>query len=336
MGKKDAKKKAKGPKGKKARAKAKLDRAWGEVPTLEDPRSDVRRGKSRIIKKEFNHKKESEEVPDSSFFPAPEPEFSKVAVTDGDDDDDDSSRDDASDYETAPVNNLLQSISRVNKKKRKAHKVKQLEKLDVHREDSSVDMEDAEDDRVEVDDGSGSESSEGSDNDEVADDDSIGDDMQDSKVDHFRDYFGRSSMSKHEIEQSVPSLKVTLDSSHDIVIAAPQGSEILYVAEGLQKVSPLDEEWQQRCEDSFSANRKVLQRRWKKRKDGSRFSPIQSQIYPFLSQHMDMLVTATSAKVGTNFKDDIEFLRIKLSFSHYLCTYDRSDRVWINFSSFIF
>jgi hypothetical protein len=292
MKKKALDKKKKGPKGKKARAKAKLERQWGEETV---DKSEKRRGRSRLLS---SSKKKSDDRQVTKLEPenlsAPKYEFNNDVS------DDDSSDEIESDTEAAPLTNLLQSIRQKKSAPKKKTRVVQDqdsddmdETQDAEAKDDDV-MEEEEDSLVDLESESDLEIEE---NENEKDDDDFAEHAFENKSDLFRQRFSREPLlAEASTSSNEPLIKLTLDASIELHVAAAESDlESRLLKMKADKDGTEKEALQSISRESFECNRQVLQRQWKRKKKG--LSTSQSQLYPFLSRYMDLLVTTDSTKV---------------------------------------
>ena len=273
--KKDGKKK-KGPKGKRARAKAKLERQWGETVD-ESQVKGLRRGKSRLL---------SDDVPSSS----------KERSTHNDRDEEMdvhvSSEESDAEGDEGALNILLTSIS----KKSRNTSSRQLERMPGDNDNASSDDESSSemslDDRkdlIEESDGDGQDSM--SDDDDVVGDDN---DNEPSDIDPFSSHFNREPLVEKELCQAVTVSQKT------VKVSLPNlGSSLeLLLNEGSEADDAMS---------LFGCNRKVLRRSWKKvngpvlrrsNKENMLLSPLQSVLYPSLATYKDAFIAAETREVS--------------------------------------
>ena len=329
--------KKKGPKGKKARAKAKLDRRWGET-TIQDDENQTRRiGKSRLLAKSqdrssvrFGEKStERQKVQTSSTGILRNREGSKeqtyYSSRKRHDDDDssfsDSDNDSDLEIEITPLSNLLSSIKQSSKKKGKSKKGERTN-FDPESDDEEAEMEEdnSGEDEMEEDEESLSENGETEnldngveidDDDDDADDDSVlvtengvGGDREPA-LDLFRQRFSSIAMSESELENASPlTTKIPIERSHELHLSTLSKEKSDIFLDGLLPTSKNSKrssgEWQEITEQSFSGNRKVLQRQWKRVNKTKLMTDHQASIYPFLTRYTDLLVTTESRKVGSH------------------------------------
>jgi hypothetical protein len=282
-------KKKKGPKGKKARAKAKLDRQWGEE-TVDKSDSKARRGKSRLLSAKKKKSDDREEIDASQLEQengsAPKYEFDDdISV--------DSSDDNESDTEAAPLTNLLQSIRRkksVPKKKARVVQDEDSDDMDENKDAANNDevMEEEDDSQADVESESELEAEE--------DDDDYVEHAVENQSDLFGQRFSREPLLADELTSNKPLVKIPVDASLELHVVAEEGdlqSRLLKMK--ADKDGADKDALQSISRESFECNRQVLQRQWKSKQKN--LSRSQYQLYPFLSRYMDSLVTTDSTKV---------------------------------------
>ncbi|KAL3912018.1 MAG: hypothetical protein SGARI_001363, partial [Bacillariaceae sp.] len=297
---KDASKKKKGPKGKKARAKAKLEKQWGEVAVQGGTTSRI--GKSRLAartqqREAFqNRSNGNEKTADWGQSrhreyqkqqrhkrPAADTDSSSISEDDSSSDEDpvggfESDRDDEVDA-AKPLNDLLSMIRKSKTKIKKRHQEERM-KGRVEEEDDEDDDDD--DDKSERS-GSGSSSEDEDslssddgcmDQDEpsavsVKDDAAFHDVADDSdRAEIFRQRFCRQPLSQEELQSfdtlAKSSQKIPIDSqnSFDLQVSTP----VVGISDMEDLLSlKTNNDWQQKAEETFSTNTKaVLQRQWKR------------------------------------------------------------------------
>jgi U3 small nucleolar RNA-associated protein 25 len=292
-------KKKKVPKGKKARAKAKLDRQWGEVAKDTPDGSTQRVGKSRLKARRLLEQKEKAQAAATTMQDVRENIMQDPSITSKqarrkkhhrqDDDDSsaassilsDSAPNDANsddEVEANPLNDLLTMLRKSKSKTSRKSSGTELATEDdnYHLRDSSTQQDEEENSSDDSDDGSDDDSEDDSMSDGSADEsESAGEDIQDnvdpdnmaqSKLDLFRQRFERRPLKESEIiaEKSATSLtKIPIDAS---------GSVELQVSTPYDRTDDMEEmlsmttnkEWQQAALSTFtSANQTILQRQWK-------------------------------------------------------------------------
>jgi hypothetical protein len=301
--------KKKGPKGKKARAMAKLDRQWGEVAVKGDETQTKRIGNSRLL---ANTQKESSIRGTTTVKGGKNGDFDSnkqkrrrrtSAYSSSDD-----SSDDDSDKEGSAVTNLLTSIRKANRKKQKIDNRKRKrvlfmkdEKNSENDDDDQIMEEDhpTEDEQVES-------SEDESDNESLKDDDAsldqnMNDDNDKTATDSFRQRFSRQPLPRSEITADAPPIKkVPVDSSLELQVSAKVDSDDhllvdLFVTE--KEPKQVLEHWKKCAQMSFEGTRKVLKPQWKRFNNKGGFTASQAPVYSSLTRYADLFVTSDSLEV---------------------------------------
>lgn len=283
MAKKSKNDKKKGPKGKKARVAAKLEKQWGEhVDEDQVKASKIRKGKSRILVKKTR-------VPRTASREL-EQEPSPTTTGEVYSDDEDEA------MQGGAFSSLLKSISKKTKKSKAADSDEDIDEMPIDEDDEEDVDDDDEAETAEVDDGPDQET-----------------------ADPFSAHFSRDTLPENEAAIS-EALKVAqcvakastpaLDESLDIHASKPlmenMGGKQEQYAERSQ------ETWSKTAGGLFSYNRQVLKQNWKKinrsafknntdgsvsvKKDGACLNNLQSVVYPSLATYSDVLVTAESVE----------------------------------------
>lgn len=314
--------KKKGPKGKKARAKAKLDKQWGETAIIDDEKPR-RLGKSRLktqlrtqdsgkaVQWTSSASREPDILPETTMdegYSAPSasgnqqdskqksslrkgrlPRHEYVS---------DSEEADSEDEEAPALQGLLEAI----RKAKRADSIKQPMKKGITswrnkmaQDDpaSGVEMKGFDDLST-----SESESEPGdSDIEENAGDDSVeihlDDDDDDRNMDLFYQHFNRKPLSSEQLQDSSSvSRKIKIDSKTEFCVSTSQSIEVESPFSSTTTVDELKD----LAEASFKGNRKVLKTMWTKLSK-RQMTERQALIYPFLTRYMDMLITTESRKV---------------------------------------
>lgn len=321
--------KKKGPKGKKARAKAKLERQWGETAIIDDEKPR-RVGNSRLLKRTKNgesnqtirwapDKKEGLEpnpkAPETFAKPAfsgvlkkKQPTFqSKKHRSSSDDDDDFSdSEGDSEDEDTPAVHGLLSSIRRVKNKSENRKPQSASREVDAQVDNEGM----GEDVFTDTEMGHSSESDLSDDEGGISDDnlkDGNGDDDDGSISEHmhssddkrpldlFHQRFSRFPLKKEELtNMSSTSNKVSMNDMLEFQVMIPSMTDDSSGENFDSNTTP--GELKTLADSSFECNRTFLQRRWK-RLNKSTMTETQFSIYPFLTRYMDLFVTTDSRKV---------------------------------------
>ena len=308
MAKKKVEKK-KGPKGKKARAAAKLERQWGEHVDAKDTKAATyRRGKSRSTKS-TRENVETDEVDEEEV-----PMKGDVVENNNRDINSDEEEDDE-DYtpQEDALSHLLKSIKKKSKRSKRVFVDEEDGALVDEESDNDGDImeeyqeEDTDDSVIEED-----EATTEKDDENEADQD----------TDPFADHFNQEPIPENEKEISnfLSSLqefhKVPtpfLDDSLELQLSV-QSVMIQLKSSNLldQKVSStkLHKGWSQLSSSLFACNRKLLKEGWKKANKqvlksdpdghgsmpGSSLSSLQSCLYPPLASYADILLTNESRK----------------------------------------
>lgn len=313
--------KKKGPKGKKARAKAKLEKQWGEhVDEKEKKASSIRRGKSRLVvkkkKKKSVHFDEDDGENMAGTNRLDEDSDERIFVEESDEEDDDEEMQ----LQGGAFSSLLKSIS--SKTSGKSSK-KQLNA--AHDEG---DYDDNDDDNDEVsEDNMGAEEPE-SDDDEEGVQETHEEPTDGGADDPFTAHFSRDPLPEKESE----IVDILVDAQTMVKISTPALDDSLdmQLSEGLAKALNVaqtknqdadrsQETWNRMASGLFAYNRKVLKENWKKanrsafksnaggtvtigKDTACHLNSVQSVIYPALTSYADLLITAESAenKTATN------------------------------------
>jgi hypothetical protein len=271
--KKKESKKKKGPKGKRARAKAKLERQWGETVD-ESQLPELRRGKSRLLAQQKQPEKQERATRKEE-----EGDDMDVYV---------SSEDDSDQEDQGALNRLLQSI-----------KTRTTSRQQLNDQDDSEDESDSSDSESD-----GEMSLEDSHEDVVEESDveeeavvTGDDDDMASDIDPFASRFNREPLSEKELAQALskaekifkvamPNLESALEMQSYTDCTTNTGAATLL----------------------FPCNRKVLQTTWKRanapvmrrsnKKKGQILSPLQTALYPSLATYKDAFVAAETRQVS--------------------------------------
>lgn len=331
MGKKKATdKKKKGPKGKIARGKAKLERQWGEV--AKEDAVPKRSGKSRILsrQKQANNRKttknnnEVEEDNGEVLMDWNDPSFDTkpaIVMKSGNDDDDDDSYSSRSDAEEegdeidgggAFYSKLLNTI----------RKTKQNNNFDSG-DDSE---EEDEDSAMEDDDTRNTGKMMKHDSDDESDDGEEDDKMKatteqavdEAAFDFFGKRFSNNNSNNQNDSLAVPALPEDEAEREEIIRQLHQQTKKI----GVPHVDPMLElqaskefledmgvsnnsnnmsklAWKKLAYQSFGCNRDLLKRRWEElmANRNNNLSSLQSVIYPFVTRYADCLITCKNKKV---------------------------------------
>jgi hypothetical protein len=313
--KKKSTEKKKGPKGKKARAKAKLERQWGEEAADGDKRITKRVGNSRLLGKQASKPVRlggkttniiagaSEKERKTSKESSKTIQIRRHSPNDGVSSSDESSDDD-SENESAAVNTLLSTIRKSSMKKSKAGKRKNIEHMTEENE-SGDKMEENKSENE-------SHSEEEGDDESVEDDTEIAEEINDdddasvqadgdkTTIDFFRQRFSRQPQTVPKLTADAPAVKRIPTGVPFELLVSDNGNELddLLVTE--KDPTKCSEHWQKCAQTAFEGSRKVLQQQWKtfnKNKKG--LTSIQAPIYAALARYADVFVTADSMKVRT-------------------------------------
>jgi U3 small nucleolar RNA-associated protein 25 len=318
------KKTVKAPKGKKARAKAKLDRHWGELVNDDEIRAaKYRKGRSRLVLKSKSSGRDRREMV-AGIGEGPRFENMKPGVDEYSSDDDDSDLDGSTNTDIAGALDFL--MSRIDGKKKisssggepkEMHEGNEYEDTDTM--DSEVGEKEIEKNSVIESDGEG----EGSVGESDGDDDDIyllGRDSDDETDvgrgrDGFQDHFSRKCLPEQEdaLEKAlIPSGKVKkflggtphLDSNIEVTLSG----DILEEAAGTKHSIDFFNELSR---GYFQYVRQVLVKNWRainarslqanvdaSEQDGGNkqmqkklFSSLQTTIFPSLSSYADLQIT---------------------------------------------
>ena len=323
MGKKKATdKKKKGPKGKIARGKAKLERQWGEV--AKEEAAPKRKGKSRILSRQkpsTGRKSNSSVVEEDNgevLMDWNDPSFdTKPAIVKSGDDDSYSSRSDAEeeadeiDGGGAFYSKLLNNI----------RKTKQNNNFD-----SGVDSDEEDGDSAMEDEGNGNNGRMiPNDSDDESDDgeedgkskSTIEQDMDESAFNFFGKRFSNTNNNQNG-GLAVPALPEDETEKEETIRQLHQQTEKV----GVPHVDPMLElqvskelledmgvandsnnmskqAWKQLAYQSFGCNRDVLKRRWGEMmaNRNNNLSSLQSVLYPFVTRYADCLISCKTKKV---------------------------------------
>jgi hypothetical protein len=320
--------KKKGPKGKKARAKAKLERQWGETAIVEDEKP--RRVKnSRLLNRTNNSEEKNQTIrwaPDEKKPTSTAPEkFSKPGFSGvlknkkssyhskkqrENSDFFSDSEEDSEDEETPVIQGLLSSI-RKTKGKDASYKPKGSAREAGAQFDNEEEMGGEVLSDSEMGDSSESENSENSEDEGNMSDDDVEDktdDKDDDSVsghigssddkrplDLYHQRFSRDPLTKDELANTgAASSKVTVNDILEFQVTTSSPVNGLDGPTFDSNTTP--DELKRLAESSFEINRTVLQRRWKQL-NKSKMTEVQFPVYPFLSRYMDMFVETSSRKV---------------------------------------
>jgi U3 small nucleolar RNA-associated protein 25 len=280
-------KKNKGPKGKKARAKAKLEKQWGEhVDEDQVKRSKIRQGTSRLLQKQ------TREVRPASVPEQPPPPPTN-AVIDSDDDEDQ--------IPGGAYSTLLKSISKSTRQSMaRSNADEEIDDIPI---DEDVDVEEEED-------------CEGTDEDEIIS--RLDDEHGQGTADPFSAHFSRDTLPEQKAAiasvlkaaQNVVRVSTpALDGSLDLQLSQ-QFTEKLGVGGQEQRAEQSHDQWSRIASGLFDYNRQILKQNWKKvnktalkrnadgsfsvKRDGIYLNNLQSVVYPSLASYADVMINAES------------------------------------------
>lgn len=310
--------KKKGPKGKKARAKAKLERQWGETAISEEKPRRV--GKSRLktrtsgnysepkVRWASNVKEEHVKPPSSldggyagvlenrssNYNPSKASPANNVEDDTGDSSLQFSSESEPDEDGTPAIQRLLNSIQK-NKQQTKPEKSRHQEGSSDEEEDKIISREEESDD--DDDDGSKMDSKE--DNTFAMggkqDVEDSGDEAK-RRLDLYYRRFSQDPLESNEIDQvaagSTSKIVVNENLELQVTIPFPNRNNSANAFGSDTDFMTL----KQYSEETFGANRQILQERWRNL-NKKMFKESQIPIYPLLANYMDLLVTAASRKV---------------------------------------
>eukprot|EP00934_Nitzschia_sp_Nitz4_P000932 Nitzschia sp. Nitz4//scaffold89_size161592//108098//110593//NITZ4_002388-RA/size161592-snap-gene-0.177-mRNA-1//-1//CDS//3329559646//932//frame0 len=296
--------KKKGPKGKKARAKAKLDRQWGESAVIDDEKT-TRVGKSRLLGRKAARERGAENESDrnertvrwesdDNLVQTPKWTPGKSRRRRDDDDIVFSDSDDDSNEEATPVmEGLLKSIRSQKRKQKRSAEVSDESDDD---DDMDMDMEesDNEDGRAEDLESRANLVLNTAD----SDDEESGDEGRsgEASIDYFKKHFGRKPLKPSEWENQKPSVnKFQLHNALELQLSIPNVHGSSPDALEAESGTTAAQHFQSLASSCFRGNRKVLQSQWTK-VHGPTLTEGQVAIYPMLAQYMDMLITTDSRK----------------------------------------
>jgi hypothetical protein len=269
--------KKKGPKGKKARAKAKLERQWGEELTEEQVKEARKHRRGTTVKQASAASKndlKNDSVTSYRSTPLDKPT-----------EENEESDEDVGEQEKSgnALNSLLQAIQK----------------------NSSLRNKDDDDDISE----SHARNYQVSGNDKADDDESSDDDMDhdERNFDLFGLHFNRQTppetSEEHSSENMIKLPVASLDDSIEIHLSSHLLNE-LKTSSGLPVRSDgSDLNWRRLANKSFAGVRKVLSTAWQGSGAGERsskalMSSLQRVLYPCLTRYSDILMTAESPEVS--------------------------------------
>lgn len=280
--KKEGKKKNKGPKGKRARAKAKLERQWGETAD-ESQLPQVRRGKSRLL--QHQGARSSSSTVQKRLTHDNDDENSDMDVYVSSDESDD-------EHDGGALSSLLQSISNESRKPRQqAERISHQDDHSSHSSESESDSEISVRDDYEMECQADEESHV---KDESDDSNVHGDDNVD--IDPFSSHFNREPLSEKQLSHTMTESR----KNRKVSLAGLDSSLELQLNEG----SEMEDE----VTSLFACNRKVLQLAWKRvnapvlrgnTKNKQSLSSLQSALYPSIATYKDAFIAAETREVST-------------------------------------
>ncbi|CAJ1944241.1 unnamed protein product [Cylindrotheca closterium] len=323
--------KKKGPKGKKARAKAKLDRQWGEAAIIDDDNTTKRIGNSRLLAQKkkstggvsWGGETKSERNNDDANRKSTDPVISKGITKKSStkferktnrrryNDGSSSSSDEASDEESDDDNTTMKIL--MSKIKKSMEKKGKVAKKYMEEEEEGEDVEDT---PIEKEVSSDEESSETSDSENEEHDDAvmsdqnenegdgddngpIGNDEDESVIDIFRTRFSHKPLSDEEVDSiSQPSRdSASIGVSTELLLTRKSIGDELKDFETTEKDrSKLDEHWKKCAMKNLESSRKVLKQGWKKFNNKKDFTPRQAPLYTALSSYADLFSITNSMK----------------------------------------
>lgn len=323
----DKQAKKKGPKGKKARAKAKLERQWGEVAIVDEENTTKRIGNSRHLaaqkkstaggvswggettleKKHVKPKESTAPVVSKGIMKKTSTKLERInyrrRVNDGSSSSSDESSDEELDNETMPLDLLMSKIKKVQKKKKVATKyVEEDDDVDIpmqkelssdERSAESLDSEEEEDDDASM-------SDQSADADDVDDNVSIENDEDESAIDIFRTRFSRKPLTSEEVDSiSQPSRdSVSIGGPTELLLTGKCiGDELKDFETSEKDQSKLEEHWKKCAMKNLGTSRKVLNKSWKKFNSKKDFTSRQAPLYTALSSYADLFSITNSIKV---------------------------------------
>lgn len=337
--------KKKGPKGKKARAKAKLERQWGEVAIDDDKTKTKRIGNSRLLAKQKTTirwgENETKNLPKVTDTEAPKPPSAenkrkeKRVRRRRKHEDDSSSSENSSDEELEDesnvVNQFLSTIQKSIRKKRKAGKRDAMEESEENVDELDDDiMDDEQSEDESSDDEGNSDEDDGKDEDlEGSDEDleeqnSVSQDDGGGKIDVFSQRFGRSPLSALEMSKEPSSIeKVPLETSLEFLVSNGIGGSDEFADLLIKESNPTEKSnhWQKCAKLALASTRKVLNQNWKKYNKKT-FTSRQAPVYAALSTYADMFVTADSIKT----REEMHRLYMLHVLNHVLTSRSRIQR----------
>jgi U3 small nucleolar RNA-associated protein 25 len=273
--------KNKGPKGKKARVKAKLERQWGEEVTQE---TKLRKGKSRISDQQQRGKNGKGKLERKPKKQSPAAVSETVSDSYSSDDDLSDNGGDSDNDGAGAFTSLLSSIARNN---------------------GDVRMDDDDDDSIDQ----SVNNSEPEEMDE--DDDDAAADVDPILRDSFTERFSQPPLPEDE-EQRTKTM-AGLQKTTKVTVSHVDSSMEVHVSNKLQETLHLPvssstsksteeptpaatakaaSDWNKLALSSYASGRELLQKQWEKNNIKKKvFTPLQSVLYPVLSNYADVLLT---------------------------------------------
>eukprot|EP00978_Attheya_sp_CCMP212_P045246 scaffold339070_cov59-Attheya_sp.AAC.1 len=292
--------KNKGAKGKKARAKVKLDRRWGETVNEDELKAArIRKGRSRLHTDGVSGKKEIRK----NIVNRQDETFSSAQHANNISSDEDSDLDEPGNISsTNPLDALLKKIGRTDE-------ISDTNELTTEEDQSDEEADDEnESDCPDVD----IETADNQQDNHVA-----SDDEGDSTEDPFTSHFSKDLLPEDQsaLESEIPSVQKLstisapcLDTSFEMRLSGPSLDRASLFA-GKPNAS-LKSKWENLTMNHYRRIRKVLECNWavynkdvvsrsgkeKKKSLTCLMSPLQSTIYPTLATYGDVLLTTESRK----------------------------------------
>lgn len=286
--------KKKGPKGKKARAKAKLEKQWGEqIDEAERKASKFRRGKSRLLSEPLDKSSDSEKkrVDFENDINYESSETRRTAL----EEDYDSDHTDVD--ESDAFSELLNSIE---KKASQSNALSEEDEMKIGREE----IEKCEEERMVND----------SEN-ETEDDAMEEDDFEDKILDPFTIHFSREPLPENDgaildvLKEAQSLKKINIKSINESLEVQISSNILKNFGLELEHGSTLNEDiWNRVAAGLFKYNRKVLRDNWRNFNQGAlrancegsfskqrklcQLSNLQTTLYPAIASYADMLLMA--------------------------------------------
>jgi U3 small nucleolar RNA-associated protein 25 len=270
--------KKKGPKGKKARAAAKLERRWGECVDEEElQNSRIRNGKRRLVGGPSRIRSKPRKIKHGSVMTQEDPDIQHGIGNESDSSDDES---DASSVETnvdSAMKSLLHGIKIPKSKVSRRENTQLATSVHLAKEEES-ESENSTDYH--------SSQEESSDESELMDNEELK--LQATGENPFHSHFSKDPLSEEEWSLSDPTKKTTTDHINDSLVLQ-SSCRMLNNDNAFSHVhKTLLINWRR-------MNSKVLRKNPDKRQNGKSealLSSLQSNIYPAMAQYSDVLFTA--------------------------------------------